>query len=457
MLAVATLGACADGSSGDPTSPGDDAGGTSDGGRVDVDTQDSSSASDGQESEQCDASLRPIVLVHGFLGAADEFQPHALRFFSNGYCVDSVAGFDWNTLDRDGDYTDELDAMVDAVLARTGAAQVDLVGHSAGGGLSYTYLADPGHAAKVARYAHVASFVFEGPAGPDDAPIPTLNLWSAADTAIEDAGEIDGATNIELPDTDHYALATSEASFEAIYTFLNEGTAPSTTDVVPAESVALSGRALTFGENVPAAGATVQVWQVDSDTGMRLTEEPDARFEATEDGAWGPFDAVGGAHYEMRVEDVEEGTPVHYYFEPFVRSSPLVYLRTLPGPGSVAGLLIAILPLDHSGSTLVVYNMVSAVLTGRDSLTIDGLEVSTEALASAENTTIAMFFFDANRNEASDETTVAAFDNFPFLSGFDLYFAADPAESIEVVLNDSTLHTPRWSPEDEGASILIFR
>ena len=106
---------------------------------------------DAPELPECDEDRRPIVMVHGFLAAGDTYANHAMRFTSNGYCVSHLFVFDWNTLNRRTDHTANLDAFIDWVLAATGAEQVDLAGHSAGGALSYEYLEEEPRAAKVAH------------------------------------------------------------------------------------------------------------------------------------------------------------------------------------------------------------------------------------------------------------------------------------------------------------------
>ncbi|MEL6182701.1 MAG: hypothetical protein AAFS10_27330, partial [Myxococcota bacterium] len=202
----------------------------------------------------CDESLRPLVAAHGFLASGDTYANHAMRFAANGSCLDRLRPFDWNTLDQNANAEEGLDQFIDDLLAESGAEQVDLAGHSAGGGLGYRYLADPERASKVAHYIHIGSNTFEGPAGPEQNPVPTLNLWSQDDLIIEDKGDIPGATNVQLPGADHYAVATNAASFEAIYRFVSDDQEPATTAIEPSsDPILVSGRAATFGENTPLA------------------------------------------------------------------------------------------------------------------------------------------------------------------------------------------------------------
>lgn len=401
----------------------------------------------------CDDSRPPLVMVHGLLASGDTWGPHAQRFASNGHCADRYHAFDWNTLDRQADHAGALDAFIDAARARHGAEQVDLMGHSAGGGLGYQYLADPARAAKVRRYVHVGSGVTDGPAGPAEAPVPTLNLWSAGDLVVQ-GGDIPGAENVRLERPDHYAVATSAASFEAIYQFLYAAE-PSATEVVVADPLVVGGRVVVLGENTPEEGATVEVWPVGAADGVRQGDAPVATFTVGADGAWGPFTAEPGQRYELLVRSVREGVrPVRYYREPFLRAHPFVYLRTLPVPPGLAGNLLRQIPFDDAHVVLVVFSASRAVIVGESSLTVDGEEMATEALAAPADTTIALFVYDVG-GDGEPGGTVGVFDAFPFLAGIDRPLASTGA-SLEVRFDGRTLHTPRWPSGAEGAVIVTF-
>jgi pimeloyl-ACP methyl ester carboxylesterase len=407
--------------------------------------------------EDCDDTLRPIVMAHGFLASGDTYGAHFQRFSANGYCRDRLFAYDWNTLGQGLDRVGLLDAFIQDVLTRTGATQVDLAGHSAGGGLGYDYLEEPERAARVAHYAHIGSFANDAPAGPADSPVPTLNLYSEGDTVVADGGDIPGATNVKLITEDHYGVATSAASFDAIFRHYNDGTPPTTTDIVPETRPVVAGRALSLGENLPAAGAAIQIWALDSATGLRAAATPVATFTADELGYWGPVELLPATHYEFFITPTgDDAVPIHYYREPFVRSNQGVYLRTLPNPDSLAGILLAGLPFSDDATILVNFTSSTGILAGTDSLVINGVEMATEELASADQTTIALFLYDENQNATSDNVTVATFASFPFLKGYDQFYAADPTQFIEVNLNGRILRSPRWPSLTGGVSITIF-
>ncbi|MGW1672133.1 esterase/lipase family protein [Streptomyces sp. NPDC002324] len=109
------------------------------------------------------AHPRPVVLVHGTLAnSVDNWLGLAPYLVNRGYCVYSldygqlpgVAFFNGlGPIDRSAE---QLDAFVDRVLAATGAAEADLVGHSQGGMMPRYYLKFLGGAAEVNALVGIA-------------------------------------------------------------------------------------------------------------------------------------------------------------------------------------------------------------------------------------------------------------------------------------------------------------
>ncbi|MDX3693035.1 esterase/lipase family protein [Streptomyces europaeiscabiei] len=109
------------------------------------------------------AHPRPVVLVHGTLAnSVDNWLGLAPYLVNRGYCVYSldygqlpgVAFFHGlGPIDKSAE---QLDAFVDRVLAATGAAETDLVGHSQGGMMPRYYLKFLGGAAKVNALVGIA-------------------------------------------------------------------------------------------------------------------------------------------------------------------------------------------------------------------------------------------------------------------------------------------------------------
>ncbi|MGW1805769.1 esterase/lipase family protein [Streptomyces sp. NPDC002078] len=99
---------------------------------------------------------RPVVLVHGTLGnSVDNWLSLAPYLKDRGYCVYSLdygqltgvpLFYGLGPIDKSAE---QLSAFVDRVLAATGAAKADLVGHSQGGLMPRYYLRFLGGSAKV--------------------------------------------------------------------------------------------------------------------------------------------------------------------------------------------------------------------------------------------------------------------------------------------------------------------
>ena len=212
--------------------------------------EDSASSKENELQAECTRQRRPIIFIHGFLAAGDTWNRQVLRLLASGSCAEDVRVFDWNTLDMSADHNVDLDKVVEQMLTDSSFEQIDLVGHSAGGGVAYNYLAQTAYRSKVNRYVHIGSFANEEPPGPM-AEVPTLNLWSRDDLVVE-SGDIPGATNVEIMGLDHYAIATSLESFNQITEFLYEAEALKVDPLLKTQLdtkslVQISGKVLTLG------------------------------------------------------------------------------------------------------------------------------------------------------------------------------------------------------------------
>ena len=398
----------------------------------------------------CNTSYLPVVMCHGLLASGDTYAQQAQRLVQNGYCPDRIYVLDWNTLGG-GNSVGVLDALIDQVLQETGAQKVELMGHSAGGGLGYNYLSDATRAAKVAHYVHIGSSAQSGPAGPAG-DVPTMNIWSPYDAVVTGA-DIPGAQNVMIPDKDHYEIATSAETFAAFYTFFR-GQAPASTTIVASGARTVAGRALTLGENQPLANASIRVFEVDAGTGFRTSASPVQSFTADAQGRWGPFTATAGMYYEFELTPVT-GRRVHYYREPFITSDRLVYLRGLPPPSSPAGILLASLPSNDDQAVVVSFTANQAVIAGRDDLRVNGLELSTPEFASEQSSTIAFFLYDNGDGQTSGNA-VGLFGSFPFLSGVDVFFPTTTPQTVELTFAGRALRMRNWPSASEGVTIGIF-
>ena len=395
----------------------------------------------------------PIVMIHGALASGDTYARHAMLWGSNGYESDLLYVFDWNSLGgANAQALSALDAYIDQIRTKTGKSKVYLVGHSAGGGLGYSYCSVAARAQKVSKYVHLASNPQTKPAGPAG-EIPTLNIFSTADKVVAGAN-MSGATNVVFDNLDHYEVATSPQSFERIHNFLlEEGSAITT--LVPMDAPKITGRVVTLGENKAISTVKVRVFETEGATGIRR-RIPIAEFTPDADGRFGPLAVRPDTHHEFEItsEDPEFRT-LHYYREPFVRDNPFLYLRTFPPAASFAGIILSNLPKDDCQSVVAVFTANQAVIHGRDTLFAGKTELSTPQLCSPTNSTIAMFLYDGGDMKTSGNGH-AAFGFVPFLKGADVYNPTSSLETIALTFNGRRMGVRNFKSATEGVIIAVF-
>jgi len=401
----------------------------------------------------------PVVFVHGLLASGDTYANTVMRFTSNNFPADRLFAFDYNSLNFFNSQqldTAGLDDFINDVLQKTGATQVNLVGHSLGGTTGYAYLSEPAKATKVAHYAHVGSGAQTAAAGPN-ADVPTINIYSTADSVTAGA-DIPGATNVALSGKDHYEVATCEETFEALYKFFNNDQAPATLQITPESDVQISGKVVSLGENEPKVNATVKVFEVNPNSGERTSGAPAFTLSINSKGEWGPYDVTPGKYYEFEVNpNASSDRLVHYYYEGFTHDNPLVYLRTLPPPTGTAGLLVNSLPRNDSLAVVVLFTANQAAIYNRDSLSVNGNVLTTQEFCDWDDNTIAFFIYDDG--DYQTEVTFnppTLFSAFPFLEGADIFFPTATPQGIQCRFNGRNLFARNWKSDTEGVSIAVF-
>src|SRR5438105_12606369 len=88
---------------------------------------------------------RPVLFVHGFESAGSNFASQAMRFESNGYPHGWVEEIDYDSTAAVGNHEEvdkQIEEAITALKQRTGKSQVDLIGHSEGTSVSYSYLTE---------------------------------------------------------------------------------------------------------------------------------------------------------------------------------------------------------------------------------------------------------------------------------------------------------------------------
>lgn len=273
-----------------------------------------------------------------------------------------------------------LAAEVEKVLKATGSRQVVLVGNSRGGNAIRHYIANGGGAKKVSHailggtpnhgvwaspsFQPTSEFNGAGPfltalnnqGGPgiEITPGPKWmtirsdandkfaqpdGVWIGAKgtpTNVTAAGpELKGAENVVIAGIDHRETSYGPKAFAAAYRFIT-GAPPQTTAVTPESTVVLDGKVSGLGldnqpgkgnyaNNLPLAGATVEVYRTDARTGERAGPALHRKVVGA-DGRWGPFTTDNQATLEFVVAAPGYAT-THVYRSPFPRSSNWVFLR----------------------------------------------------------------------------------------------------------------------------------
>jgi pimeloyl-ACP methyl ester carboxylesterase len=183
---------------------------------------------------------RPIVVVHGYAMNRANFVPLAWRLARAG--LGPIVGFEYWTLGRTARAARELGAFVDEVRARTGAAAVDVIGHSMGGVVGRYYVTLGGGDGVVAnlvtigsphRGTEVSAIGVGHPArelvrdsnlmtrltlATPPAHTRTTVIWSRVDALVPGARQarIDGAEELVYDDLGHLSLLASRRVAEAI-------------------------------------------------------------------------------------------------------------------------------------------------------------------------------------------------------------------------------------------------
>ncbi|HUH74238.1 MAG TPA: alpha/beta fold hydrolase [Chitinophagales bacterium] len=398
----------------------------------------------------------PIIMVHGFLASGDTYEKQMLRFASNGYDLNMLYTFDWNSLNVGANNIDQLDRFVDEVLAKTGSTKIDLVGHSAGSGLVFEYSLADYRAKKVRSLVMLAGTKQTQTPGTKNYPVRALNIYSPYDKIVQFGGKVNGTKNVSLADKDHYEVATCPETFTEMYQLFT-GEAPKTTDVIVQNNPTISGKVLSFGENLTGEGATLEIYELISENGFRISRTPEFTFSIKEDNSWGPIQVKSNTHYEFKVFTGKKGDrPVHYYREPFTGNNKNVLVRFYPPSGSLAAVFLTNLPNKEDQSAMAFFSASQAVIVGRDQLNVNGNELANNQLATAENTTIAMFMYDDNKNKKTDLNTINSFSLFPFLAGVDIYFPLEGGDYSTFKMNGRVLNVPNWPSASEGVAIAIF-
>lgn len=436
-----------------------------------------------------DKTRVPIVFVHGQNGAGDQFERQSMHFANNGYPPNWIVPFDYNTSrwDRgpgrrpgagasspeggrprsprrerpEGPYTtsttEDLDAFVDALRARTGFDKVNLVGHSRGTAESAAYLSDPERAAKIAHYASVGGGNATNPNG-----VPSIAISGMGDFRPGPGASNGGKVGWMPAYQDHVMVCTSDESFWEIYTFFNDGEKPKTMRMTPEERPQVGGYVKSYIHNKPLEGASVNVWAVDPATGIRLKKKPAITLPVAADGQWGPFSAKPGQPYEFVVHGTAAKPPPRFYRTPFTHSDRLLYFRIAAMADDYQSSPFDDAPhlLSDKNPVFVVRHQNGSLLPGVMTLTINGTNLIVDPIIPTttqptQSATVALYLADGNSNGVTDLSTIKGFGG-AFVSSADIFIPADPSRGVEFKLNDHVLNVPALPASKAGPISVVF-
>jgi len=327
----------------------------------------------------------PILMVHGNGDHAALWLTTLWRFEANGWPRDRLMAVSMpNPLARADDLvpqenrsgsaeqTEQLAAYVAQLRARTGAEKIALIGNSRGGYPIRDFVVHAGGAAQVSHaitcgtpnrgvydweFSPRNEFNGRGPflqrlnAGATDVVEGTVFLALRSDNDLfaqpdgrfvgrpgtptgvdQDGPSLRGATNIMLPGLDHREVAYHWRAFREQFRFI-AGREPVTLTVPPEPRPILNGLVTNLvaggATNQPVAGAMVEVFRTDPQTGERMGGAIHRR-QTGADGIWGPVTVQ--SDWTLEITLAAPGHPIaHYFRSPFPRSTEVLHLRP-PAP-----------------------------------------------------------------------------------------------------------------------------
>lgn len=390
--------------------------------------------------------IYPIIFVHGMLGSGDTWVKPVQQFINQGYPEHYLDVLDWNTLSpQRNSSASQLDSIINHLIKETGKSKVNLVGHSAGGGLVANFLLSDSISEKVNKYIHVGSGNLQ-----KIPTVPTLNLYSEDDLIVR-GSEIEGVTNVKLQGLDHYEIATDSMAFAEMFRFFHKENPKPFPIPEATKKVTISGKVLVMGENSVPENTTLTIYPFNPETGKRLQIEPLSTQTISKDGRWEPVEVESNKYLEF-VINPENGRAIHFFREPFTVSNHLVYLRTLPTSG-MAAMLFSGLPVNNEESVLVIFSANKATISGRDFLSVNGVELTTPELASPQKTAIAHFIYDDKNDQVSSGDAIPVYGMMPFMNGVDVFLEVD--KPIHLNYQNRTMTIPAL-PASTSILVAVF-
>ena len=421
---------------------------------------------------QPEAGPPPVVFVHGNGDSSALWINNLWRFEANGFKRNQLFAIDFvypNARSDDSkpqpfrssaeDQMKELTSFVVQVLKATRRRKVALVGSSRGGNAIRSMLKNGG--ADMVSHAVLCGTPNKGIVisdqllpgsefngafpflkglndGPDDL-IPGVAMMAIRSDRNDkysqpdgrfigaagkptgvgyDASELRGARNVILEGLDHREVAFHKLAFAAMFEHIT-GKPPASMFIAQEPLPILNGKVTGISEgtytNVAAAGAEVEIFEVDAKTGERKSAVALLRKMTGEDGVWGPFVARSDSYYEFVLHMA--GLPTtHTYRSPFLRSSDVVHLR--PQGFAKAD--------EGAGAVTIMSRPRGYFGVGRDKFSLDG------------------------------KVPPGINDGVPGVSTGRLAFDAAPPRTVMAMFNNETIPTRTWPARDGHIVVAEF-
>lgn len=193
------------------------------------------------------AERNPVLFVHGWNGDSSNWESMIADFRADGYADSQLSAWDYDSSQSNRTTAEQFAGVVDDVLSRTGADEVDVVTHSMGGLNTRWYLkfldgtaevddwvslGGPNHGTTSAEACYDTSCA-EMRAGSefltrlnqdDETPAATDygTWWSPCDTVInpDESVVLDGAVNTRTGCLTHSALLVDETVSRQVRDFV---------------------------------------------------------------------------------------------------------------------------------------------------------------------------------------------------------------------------------------------
>jgi triacylglycerol lipase len=194
------------------------------------------------------SASEPILFVHGFSGAAWNWDVMIDRFEGDGYPAGELRAISYNSAQSNAATAQEVSREVQELQAATGAAKVDIVSHSMGGLSSRYYLKNLGGTTNVDDWVSIGgpnhgtwtaaacsllascremipgSSFLRGLNSADETPgsVNYGTFWSPCDEVINPDGSVvlSGAANTRTGCIGHLSLLVSSSVYTGVRGFV---------------------------------------------------------------------------------------------------------------------------------------------------------------------------------------------------------------------------------------------